>query len=208
MAHYKHIIFDLDGTLTDTELAILKTWQQTLREYGYDFTLNALQSVLGITQDMALKKLNVKVDDDFDNRWLENYSLLGKDPQFFDGVQELLKRIKQSGRSVGLVTSRYKTELENYFSTLYLQDIFDCIVCADDTRLHKPHNEPIRKYMDTMQAVSNECIYIGDMVTDIMCANAANIDAGLALWNGKIIEHCNAQFYFSSTNELLRLLNC
>ena len=35
----KHYIFDLDGTLIDTENAILKTWQDTLKEYGYDYTL-------------------------------------------------------------------------------------------------------------------------------------------------------------------------
>ncbi len=46
------------------------------------------------------------------------------------------------------------------------------------------------------------------VITDIMCANAANIDAGLALWNGKTTKQCNAQFYFSSINALLRFLNC
>ncbi|MFT4005689.1 MAG: HAD hydrolase-like protein [Lacrimispora sp.] len=36
--NFKHYIFDLDGTLIDTEDAILKTWQNTLKEYGYEYS--------------------------------------------------------------------------------------------------------------------------------------------------------------------------
>ena len=67
---YKHIIFDLDGTLIDTELAVLKSWQSTLKEYGYSFNIEDLEVVLGITNKDAINKLNVLVDDRFEDRWL------------------------------------------------------------------------------------------------------------------------------------------
>ena len=54
---YQHIIFDLDGTLIDTEQAVLKTWQHTLKDFHYFFPLEELRIVLGIPTENALKKL-------------------------------------------------------------------------------------------------------------------------------------------------------
>ncbi|OXX83420.1 hypothetical protein AVM15_11055 [Paraclostridium benzoelyticum] len=69
----KHYIFDLDGTLIDTENAILKTWKDTLKEYGYDYTLEEIRVVLGVTTDIGLKKLNAKVDENYICKWQVNY---------------------------------------------------------------------------------------------------------------------------------------
>jgi beta-phosphoglucomutase-like phosphatase (HAD superfamily) len=61
----KHFIFDLDGTLIDTEQPVLKTWQKTLSEYGHKFSLSELRCVLGVTTDIGLQRLNATVDGTF-----------------------------------------------------------------------------------------------------------------------------------------------
>ena len=58
---YKHILFDIDGTLIDTEYAILHSLQETIKELsGRKIPCSELRFALGITGTDALKKLEIK----------------------------------------------------------------------------------------------------------------------------------------------------
>lgn len=151
--NYRNIIFDLDGTLIDTEEAVLKTWQHTLREYGFSYSYDDLRIVLGVTEQAALQALNIRPDEDFSDKWLHTYALFGKRAKFFTGVEETLGRLKQSGRTVGVVTSRYRSECDSFFPHLPFDRYFDLLVCADDTERHKPHPAPLQKYMSLLKYV-------------------------------------------------------
>lgn len=98
---YQHIIFDLDGTLIDTEQAVLKTWQHTLKDFHYFFPLEELRIILGIPTENALKKLNVTVGPDFQDRWMENYTIYAGKAAFFPGVEHMLDVLRQRGHSLG-----------------------------------------------------------------------------------------------------------
>lgn len=55
---YKHILFDIDGTLVDNESAVINTWQQTLEELlGKHFEKEELGFVLGIVKDLLNKSI-------------------------------------------------------------------------------------------------------------------------------------------------------
>lgn len=204
---YKHIIFDLDGTLIDTEEAVLKTWQFTLKEYRYNYSLEELEVVLGITTRKALEKLGVTVNDQFERKWVNNYQKFAKEVSFFAGIKEMLLNLKEQGYSLGIVTSRCKEEYDNYFCTFHLETMFDLIVCADDTKKHKPNPEPLYKYIELAETESSSCIYIGDMPTDIACANNAGIASGLVTWNHSGVLCRDADYIFRLPEELLdRLL--
>ena len=203
---YKHIIFDLDGTLIDTELAILLTWQFTLSEYDYKYSIDDLKVVLGITTMKAIDKLNVAVSDSFEREWQKNYKNCADRADFFDGVQDMLLNLKKLGYSLGIVTSRSREELNDYFNSYNLSDSFDIIICADDTKKHKPEPEPIYEYIKKARTDFSSCIYIGDMSTDIECANRAGIDSALITWNNSGV-HCDeATYTFASPKELIELL--
>lgn len=203
---YRHIIFDLDGTLIDTKEPILKTWQFTLRQYHYEYTMKDLEIVLGITTRKALEKLNIAADEEFEQHWMENYKRFSEQAVFFEGVKEMLQALKQKGRFLGIVTSRCKKEYEDYFSNFNLKEIFDLIVCADDTQRHKPNPDPLYKYVKLAKTELSSCIYIGDMPTDIECANSAGIASGLITWNQSGISCREADFVFRSPEDLLGFL--
>lgn len=202
---YEHIIFDLDGTLIDTNKTILKTWQLTLKEYGYEYTLEELEIVLGITTQKALEKLNILVNEEFEKRWIVNYQKFAGEADFFGGVWEMLLSLKASGYSLGVVTSRCRKEYEDYFRIFRLETIFDLIICADDTEKHKPDPEPLYQYARQINTTPGACIYVGDMPTDIECANNAGTASGLVLWNGSGIICEGADFIFHSPEELAGL---
>lgn len=200
---FKWIVFDLDGTLVDSENAVLRSWQKTLLEYGYQFTLERLKSVLGITPDKALEKLEAKVDLDFWSKWLNNYQKCSEEVDFFPGVKEMLLSLKERGYNLGIVTSRDRVEYENYFRKFNLEELFEVIVLSNDTDKHKPDPEPLEYYLNKVNGSKDKCIYIGDMPTDIECANKANVTSGLVTWNGSKVDGKMAKMVFNTPEELV-----
>ena len=205
-AQYDHLIFDLDGTLIDTENAVLKTWKLTLKEYHYLYSLDELGCVLGITTKNALDLLHVTVGADFEQNWMKNYEKFAAEADFFPGTREMLSALKSRGFSLGVVTSRCRKEYHDYFGAFHLEELFGRIVCADETAKHKPDPDPVYKYAELEKADLSSCIYIGDMPTDMECAKKAGIAAGLVLWNHSGILCREADFLFRTPDELLELL--
>lgn len=201
----KYFIFDLDGTLIDTEQAVLRTWQQTLKEYGYNYTIDKLRCVLGVTTEIGLQKLGAIVDCDYIEKWQANYSFYAKEADYFKETKEMLMLLKEKGCSVGAVSSRCRKEYADYFSGFEFENIFDAVVLEEDTAEHKPNPEPLYKYMELVGANKAECIYIGDMPSDIQCANNAGMISGLVTWNGAGIVCEEAKMLFNSTEEVLAL---
>lgn len=69
-----------------------------------------------------------------------------------------------------------------------IKKYFSAVVTLDDTKLHKPHPEPIYMAMEKLGAVPEETVMIGDSIFDIMCAHNANIEVIQVSW-GAALEH-------------------
>lgn len=202
---YRNIIFDLDGTLIDTETAVLKTWQYTLKQNRRYFELDELRPALGLTIPNTLRKLGIVADPGFGGRWMENYGKYAGEAAFFDGVEETLAALKAGGYSLGIVTSRCREEYEAFFSSFRLESRFGCIVLADETKRHKPDPEPLLKYAQKAGVRPASCMYVGDMPTDVECANRAGMASGLAIWNRSKILCRQADFIFRTPEDLIGL---
>ena len=204
---FTHFIFDLDGTLVDTEQSVLKTWQTTLKQFvpGRDFSKEELRVVLGITTQKALEKLKVNVPDDFEKQWAVRYQQAAHSISFFDGVQDMLKGLKERNRTIGIVSSRSRQEYQDYFKRFDLDNLCSALVLKEDTQKHKPDPQPIAKYLELTQADPAQCIYIGDMPTDVECAKNAGISSGLAAWHREDMKNSCADFVFTSPAHILNI---
>lgn len=204
---FTHFIFDLDGTLIDTEQSVLETWQKTLKLFvpNRDFSMEQLRIVLGITTEKALEKLDVSVPGEFESQWAVLYRESAHSISFFDGIPEMLKRLKEKGCDVGIVSSRSRQEYEDYFTCFGLNSLCPAVVLKEDTQKHKPDAQPIVKYLELTKADSAQCIYIGDMSTDVECAKNAGIASGLAAWQQNNRNKGDADFVFASPADILKI---
>mgnify|MGYP005773462543 CR=1 FL=1 len=202
---YKTFIFDLDGTLIDTENAVLKTWQYTLNEYGYNASMEKIRVVLGVTTEIGLQRLGVKADDNYGSNWQKNYEKFAKDCDYFTGAKEMLMKLKSLGCILGAVSSRCKKEYEMYFNNFDFDILFDYVILEEDTIKHKPEPEPLLKFLEISNSNPKESIYIGDMPSDVQCANNAGITSAFVKWNGSNVDAIDADFVFKSTSEVIDL---
>ncbi|HCD44312.1 MAG TPA: phosphoglycolate phosphatase [Lachnoclostridium sp.] len=206
---YKHIVFDIDGTLIDTEYAVLHSLQETLLAVtGINKEICELTFALGIPGKDALKKLNVPdsslsfILSDWDNCMCKFSNTVC----IFQGIRELLDTLVQFGYELGIVTSKTREEFKQDFEPFDINKYFTTIICADDTVKHKPDPDPLFKYMEVSKAGNNELLYIGDSVYDRKCAKSAKVDFALAGW-GSLSREIQADYYLEKPDDLLSIMS-
>ena len=180
---YTNIVFDIDGTLIDTEDIILNSLQKVLKDlHNRNEKKENLRFALGITGPKALEVLRVSDNGKTLQTWneyMQNSSIAIK---LFAGIEEVLKKLKSINIKLGIITSRTKYEYEEQFVPLGISDYFETIICSEDTIKHKPDGEPMRKYLEISGAVYTKTLYVGDSTYDMQCALAEKTDCALALW--------------------------
>jgi len=184
---YKHILFDIDGTLVDNESAVINTWQQTIEElFGKHFEKEELNFVLGIPGVTTMEKLGAKNSEEAFDLWSKHFQEHRNEITLFDGIDKVVKTLKQTNHSLGLITSRTHDELNNDDALCQIFHLFDVAICVTDTVNPKPSADPILAYFDRTGATPADTLYIGDSAYDSQCAINSHVDFALATWsNGK-----------------------
>lgn len=182
---FKCVIFDVDGTILDTEKSILKSLQKVLRDEGKDYTSDKLRFALGIPGKEALKKLNINDVERVQSKWSKTVLEYSREVTVFQGVKEIIKRLSENPISTGIVTSKTKQELIDEFDPFGLSHFFDCTISASDTENHKPHPDPLLLCLKKLNADKDETVYIGDSIYDMQSAKSAGLEFALALWGSK-----------------------
>lgn len=205
---YNTFIYDVDGTLIDTEQAIKSSLQKMLKvDYNRDIQTYELDFVLGIPGADALRQLGIHEMSIpmADARWNYFVKDFNHSIRVFSGIHDVLNRIKSREIIQGLVTSKTYEELNNDFVPFGLMSYLTHIVCADDTEKHKPNPEPLLKFMEISGTNHSTSIYIGDTIYDYECARNAGIDFGLALWGCKNHERIPAKYIFETPLDIIKL---
>ena len=205
---YNYIIFDIDGTILDTEFAVLSSLQKLVfEELNKNFSFEELRFALGIPGEVTLNKLgitNLFKSNEKWNRYLKDYLHHVK---VFDDIKDTLVRLSEIGILAGIVTSKTKEEYINDFVPFGLANYFKLVVCADDTEKHKPNPEPILKFIELSGVDKSSTLYIGDTKYDMECAVSAGIDFALALWGAKSSTGINSNYIFENPKQVLNLIN-
>ncbi|GAA0075721.1 HAD family hydrolase [Clostridium sp. CTA-5] len=204
---YKYIIFDIDGTILDTELAVLSSLQKVvLEELNKKVDTEELRFALGIPGEAALNQLGIYNIDEVNNKWNEYLKEYFHTIKVFEGFKDTLEELSNRNVKMGIVTSKSKVEYINDFEPFGLNNHFDLVICADDTKKHKPNPDPILKFIELSNVNKSEAIYIGDTKYDMDCASSAGIDFALASWGCKSPENIITKFNFNEPKDILKIL--
>lgn len=203
---YQHIVFDVDGTLLDTESANLRSLQDTLRQVsGQAPPQEELTFSLGIPGVDALTRLGIADVAGTLRLWEEKLSNYRHLISVFPGIPELLRELSRRELGLGVATSRTRREFNVDFDHLEFTPLLKITVCTEDTALHKPNADPLLHYMARAKAQPEEVLYIGDSLYDMQCAANAGADFALAGWGAT--EVLNAPHILRHPQDVLALLD-
>lgn len=208
---YKHILFDLDGTIFDTHEANMQGLLVVLKEFYKDTneTVESLGRFFGIPGKKTIEALNIpkQQSEYFFSRWIEEVYKREDTAKIFDGILPVIKRLKELGYKLGIITSRVRqkngTGILCDYMPVPIKPYFDMAVCADDVKNPKPAPDSILRYMEITGAKACEILFIGDAYTDLECANDAGVDFGLATWGYCQKDHLNCRYYFTNPFDIL-----
>jgi len=204
---YKYVVFDVDGTMIDTEEAVIHSYQSVIFEkYGKYFSNEELLMGYGVPTPQTLAKFGFtdidKAVEDYYKYFVEDL----KTCSAFDGIFEVVNILKDKNVPMGIVTSRSKFEIDMDPCLQSIIHKFHSVVCSEDTILHKPNGEPLLKAMEKLNANPSETIYIGDTVFDRMCAKNAGVKFALALWGSNNAKNIHADYFLTKPEELLEIV--
>ncbi|KRN27535.1 pyrophosphatase ppaX [Lactobacillus selangorensis] len=208
---FQAILFDVDGTLVDTEDVVIRSMQQMLHdELGQDVPADQLTYVLGIPGTAAIKPF--ASDPDEAERllavWADNDARLTHESQLFAGIRPMLQQLQAQPIPLGIITSKTDAEWQTQMPRFQLEPFFNLIVTASDTTEHKPTPVPLQYACRNMQLTPEKTLYIGDSIYDMQSAHAAGAQFALAGWGAHPNpEFAKAEYRLEQPDDLLKLVS-
>lgn len=178
----KAFIFDIDGTLIDSNAAHAETWKIALEKYGKDVTFDEMKKLIGMGGDKILEKyLTEKENKDF-GKDLEDFrgKLFRKEylPYIkpFPKVRELFQKILDDNKQIALATSAEEDDIEKYKEIANIKDLVDKETSSDDVEDSKPDPDIFEVAFNRLKDVEkDEVLIIGDTVWDAKAAVKCSI---------------------------------
>lgn len=209
----KAILFDLDGTLLDTNDLILASFKEA---FSKCLNLNLEDSEIAKHFGKPLQYTfstygdNEKVQEMINTYREYNDKNHDTNCKPFEGVHEVLKELKDKGIKIAIVTSKRKIMSERGMKISGIYDHFDAIVTPECTEKHKPNKEPALKACELLDVSPSDSIFVGDSTFDILCGNNAGCYTCAVKYTALPIdelEKVQPDFYISKFAELLSVID-
>ncbi len=214
---YPTLIFDLDGTLTDSGLGILRCAQYALRHFEINVeNLDELRPFVGppledsfiqfygFTPEQANKAVAVYRERYFTTGVYEN--------EVYPGTHEALAELKRRGYRMGIGSSKNEPMVLEVLRYFNLRPYFDFIAARDEAGIRHTKADVLRHALKTQGITDPQSVLmIGDRFYDVEGAHEVGMPAVGILWGGyatrEEMVNCHADYIVDTWEELLQLLS-
>ena len=206
------LLFDLDGTLVDSNECIIETFRRTFEKYmpSKVFTKSELIGIMGpplyetfqivskderIIQEMIAYYRKVYIEIEFD--YIKIYK----------NVISVLAYFKNKGFHIGVVTTKFQVSAAPSIKAFGIDKYLDVLIGLDDVTNYKPHPEPVLKALSYFS--HQEAMMIGDNSTDLLAGRNAGILTCGVEWSLKKEElrNTNPDFWIVDFKDLIDIVN-
>lgn len=174
------VIFDMDGTLLDTQQICIPAWDYAGEKQGYQNAGRYIPDVCGTNENGWTKFLYDKFPDIDMVRFKSDareYIVKNLVVRFKSGAKELLEFLKKRGVKVALATGTSRPSTEHHLKAVGVENMFDATVCGTEVENGKPAPDVFLKAAEKMDADPKTCFVFEDSENGIRAAVAAGMKA-------------------------------
>ena len=186
---YRHIVFDLDGTLIDSRQDLADAANAMLATYGAPpLAVPSIVAMIGegarLLVTRALTAAGVDADPDAAlPRFLDAYDQrLTATTRLYDGVAETLARLRDDDARVSVLTNKPQRATDAILASLGVAPSIDTAIGGDTPYGRKPDPAALHALMVQANVPANQTLMVGDSWVDVSTASAAGIDACLVTY--------------------------
>lgn len=180
------IIFDMDGTLTQTNQLIFDSFNHIAELYqGKRYSEPEITAMFGPPEEGALVTIvgESRIGPalaEYLAFYRANHSRLAR---LYPGIREVLELVRSKGRKIALFTGKGTSTTTITLQEFGLTEYFDCVVSGNDVDRHKPSGEGIMKILDRFGLKPREALMVGDSVADLKASREARVSMAAVLWD-------------------------
>ncbi len=173
-------VFDVDGTLVDTNYLHAVTWWEAFVQVGYQVSMTDIHRAIGMGSDQMLGRLlpsDRDTDADADLRTAHSalYATYWSRLRPLPGAADLLRACKHRGLAVVLASSADEPEFNALRTALDAEDAIDAATFAGDVESSKPAPDLVEAALDRVGVPAQEAVFTGDTVWDVRACRKAGV---------------------------------
>lgn len=175
------VIFDVDGTLIDSNDQHALAWLKTFRRFGHETPFQRVRAQIGKGGDQLMPVFLDEAEIEARGEEISHYRgelfkrefLPGLQP--FPGVRDLFMRLRADGREILLASSATGEELQRYKEIAGVTDLIDGATSGDDATHSKPDPDIFQAALRRAAVPPEEAVVIGDTPYDAIAAVEAGV---------------------------------
>ena len=176
----KAAIFDMDGTMLDTEKIYMRFWIEAARFYGYDMKPEHVLEIRSLAGVYAKDKFKKFFGTDCDYYQIRDKRKELMAPYFEKngiekkkGLDEILEHLRNGGYKICVATATDIERTTKYLRDLKIDKYFDKVVCADMVKCGKPNPDIYVEAVKQLGLKPEECIALEDSPNGVLSASRA-----------------------------------
>ncbi|MCU0454193.1 MAG: HAD family hydrolase [Bacteroidetes bacterium] len=186
MTTFSAFVFDMDGTITNTNRLIFDSFNHIVQRYrGGTMSDREIAALFGPPEEGALRAI---VGDDQLDEAMERYLAFYKGhhrelASVYEGIPALLEELHQRGVALAVFTGKGRHTTDITLDVLGLTHYFRKVVTGNDVVKHKPSGEGIQSIMRDLGLEPSRTVMVGDSAADILAAKEAGVPVASVLWD-------------------------